>query len=88
MAKETKKAGAGAQKTTVTLVNKNASSKKEEAEKEFDLKHAEELLAYQQSKGYSDWELAADSGYKYENGTIEPTDTGASQKSGEQGSDQ
>lgn len=87
MAKETRKAGTGAQKTTVTLVNKNAS-KNEEAEKEMSVKDAESLLNYQHSRGYSDWELAADSGYKFENGTIEPTNTRASQESGEQGSDQ
>lgn len=73
-----------AEKTTVKLVNKNAG-KDEEAEKEMSVKDAQALLRYQASKGYSDWELD-DPGFKYENGTIEPTDTGASKKSGTQGS--
>jgi hypothetical protein len=51
-------------------------------EREFDIEHAQNLLAYQQSKGYTDWKLPENSGFNYENGTINPAKPGATQKSG------
>jgi hypothetical protein len=74
-----------ADKTMVKLVNKNAS-KPEDAEKEFDIKHAERILKLQKEKGFDDWQLAENSGFKNNDGTIEPTNTGTPKESGSKGS--
>jgi hypothetical protein len=82
MAKNTKPA---ADKNTVTLINSSAK-KDSEREREFSVEHAQNLLKYQQEKGLTDWELPENSGFKYENGTIERADTGKTEKSDQPGS--
>jgi len=59
-----------AEKTKVKLVNKG----KEPVE--YDIQHAENLLALQERNKISDWELAAGSGFEFKDGAISPTGKG------------
>jgi hypothetical protein len=64
-----------AEETKVTLAHGNK-------EREFTIQHAEALLTYQQSKGFTDWQLPENSAFKFENGTINPAKPGDTKKSG------
>lgn len=73
-----------AESTKVTLVNNTVKEGGEDHEKEFDVKHAQDLLKYQQTKGIKPehgWSLSPQSGFEYKDGTITPTGKGADQKS-------
>lgn len=60
--------------TMVTLVTEAGRGT---TEKPFTIQHAENLLKYQQKKGFKDWRIADNSPFKFENGTINPTKPGS-----------
>lgn len=59
-----------AEKTTVKL-----SSKSLKETRDFEIKHAEELLEYQKTRSGSDWELD-DHNFELKDGAITPTGKG------------
>lgn len=64
--------------TKVILVNSTVKENDPEREKEFTLKHAQDLLVWQEKHPAvkAAWSLKPESGYTYENGTIAAKNTG------------
>jgi hypothetical protein len=70
-----------AESTTVKLTSKSLKE-----DRDFTVRHAEDLLTYQEKhKGVSDWELA-DNNFEFKDGAITPTGKGSNRQTSEKGS--